>query len=334
MKLIFLFEIFWTSIKTPSLALPRSTRGGERERESAAISASGAFSVEDGEIAVGHLQNNQGHGGAIVWVYFAFPVAGGFVLAVDEKLADGGIPLGPVFSAGEEHGLDGVVLAVEEMALFVDLVSAGDVSGEEVESAGDAVVFEFSGVVEGGGSGGGSGEAGFTAGGLVAETAVGILAALHVGERFVHDAGVGFDAGVARGAEGHDLADGDGDVGVERSGLVAPAAFGVLAALDEADGFLQVFLDFIVAGHSINLADEKRGEAVGIHFALAGVGGEESGFLLVADDELDGFADVVAVFSATGEVTVGHEGDAGESGDGGGSAVRDRVSEGAFDVLL
>src|SRR3954449_6185752 len=99
----------------PHPALPRGTGRGRNARGLCA----GAFAVEDGQVAVGHLEDDQGEGGGVLVGDVAGPAAGGAVLSCDELVADGGVPLGPVVATGEEHGLDGVVVAVEVVAFGV-----------------------------------------------------------------------------------------------------------------------------------------------------------------------------------------------------------------------
>src|SRR5438105_2827871 len=82
-----------------------------RKRLNNCISASWSFAGVNGKIAVRHLQDDQRHRGGVVVAGVAFPVAG-VVLLGDELIADGGIPLGPVIAAGQEHRLDGVIVAV------------------------------------------------------------------------------------------------------------------------------------------------------------------------------------------------------------------------------
>src|SRR5436190_2094832 len=78
-------------------------------------------------------------------------------------------------------------------------------------------------------AGGGAGEAGRAAG-LVGEAA-GVLAVarVDVGDRLFERRVRHMQAAVLGGTQGHDLHDGDGDVGAGRSRLVAPAALRVLA---------------------------------------------------------------------------------------------------------
>src|SRR5687767_9862408 len=74
--------------------------------------AARTFARVDREVAVGHLEDDQGHAGGVVFGEVAGPRAGLAVLAGAELVSDGGEPGGPVVAAGEEHRLDGVVVAV------------------------------------------------------------------------------------------------------------------------------------------------------------------------------------------------------------------------------
>src|SRR5439155_8727308 len=80
----------------------------------------------DREIAIGHLQDDERHGGGIVVGGVAFPVALRLLLG-DKLLANGGIPLGPEIAAGEEHRLDGVVVAVVVVALHLHFLPQGGI---------------------------------------------------------------------------------------------------------------------------------------------------------------------------------------------------------------
>ena len=99
---------------------------------------------------------------------------------LDQVVADGRVPLGPVLAAGQELGLDGVVVAVEVVALGAGgaVAVVGVELLEVLQAALEVVAFEDAGVVEGGDAGGGAGEAAAAAlAGHVAEAAVGVLAA-------------------------------------------------------------------------------------------------------------------------------------------------------------
>src|SRR3954451_165900 len=84
---------------------------------------------KDRQIIVRHLQDDTGHGGAEFGADFAVAEAAVAALFFQQHVADGGVPLGPVVAAGVPHGLYGVILAVEEIAVVasVPLGGAGDV---------------------------------------------------------------------------------------------------------------------------------------------------------------------------------------------------------------
>ena len=202
--------------------------------------------------------------------------------------------------------------------------AAGHGLAEEVgQAAVDGVVLVDAGVVEGGDARGGAGPAAGAGLELVLEAAVGVLAAADVLDSAV-DGGLGdLDAGVAGGAEGHDLADGDRDGGIVGEGIVAPAALLVLGLLDEADGLDEALVESVgqggvaaAGGHAVDLAEEEGGEAVPVHGAVGGVAGDEAALVAVGEDVLGALGDVLAVAAPAREVAVGHEGDAGEGGDG------------------
>ncbi len=121
--------------------------------------------------------------------------------------------------------------------------------------------------------------------------------------------------------ESHDLADGDGDIGILWDGLIAPSAFGILRVDDEADGELNFFLEIGARAHAVDFGEEEGGEAVAVHGRAVVLGGDESGFLAVFEDEGEDFFDIFAVGTVVGEVSVGDECEAGEGHDGGGVAA-------------
>src|SRR5205085_4706336 len=99
---------------------------------------------------------------------------------------------------------------------------------------------------------------------LVAEAAVLVLAALHVGVTKIDGALGDVNAGVARGAQGHDLTNGNRDVGVRRVGPVTPTAFFVLRPQDQPDGpvqfLFQLFLELSILHHSGGLRLQNGAE--------------------------------------------------------------------------
>src|SRR5262249_3606859 len=139
--------------------------------------------------------------------------------------------------------------------------------------------FVDAGALEGGDAGGGASEADteWSAGrGHVAEAAVPVssddLAFLDVLDALVHGRFSDVDAGVAGRAQGHDLADGHGDVGFLGHRVVAPAALAVLGFLDQADRPNQrgpePFTQGAVLNHAVRFAEEQCAEAVAVHGAV------------------------------------------------------------------
>src|SRR5207253_112331 len=80
------------------------------------------------------------------------------------------------------------------------------------------------------------------------------------------------EAGVARRPQSHDLADGDGNVGISAAGLIAPAAFVILIVNDELYGPLEriaeLLAQFAVVDHAVDLGEEERAKAVAVHRAV------------------------------------------------------------------
>ena len=124
------------------------------------------------------------------------------------------------------------------------------------------------------------------------------------------------DARVARGAEGHQLADGDGDVGVESLGIVAPAAFFVLGVDDQFDSAAEGVAEFHAERHSVALGQEHGGETVSVHrtVACAAWGIDEAAFLGIGQQVVDGLVEGSAMGAATGRAACRHEGHAGQPG--------------------
>src|ERR1022692_3225394 len=81
------------------------------------------------QIAIGHLEDDQRHAGGVIVAEVTGPVTGG-ALPADELIADGGVPVGPVITTGEEHRLDSVIVAVIVVTFHVHLLAVGtDVLG-------------------------------------------------------------------------------------------------------------------------------------------------------------------------------------------------------------
>src|SRR6266446_6413561 len=86
--------------------------------------------LENGQIVIRDLQDNAGHGRAVIVAEamvsprarVAIPID-----AVEQLVADGGIPLGPILAAGRPHGLGGVIVAV--VIMEVNVGPHGSVAG-------------------------------------------------------------------------------------------------------------------------------------------------------------------------------------------------------------
>src|ERR1039458_2596842 len=118
------------------------------------ISTSRPFPRIDGQIAIGHLEDDQRHAGGVIVAEVTGPVTGR-ALPADELIADSRIPVGPVITTGEEHRLDGVIVAVIVMAFHVHLLAIGTdalgMTGDELldvfQAALQIIAFKNTGVI-------------------------------------------------------------------------------------------------------------------------------------------------------------------------------------------
>ncbi len=166
----------------------------------------------------------------------------------------------------------------------------------------------------------------------VGKTAVRLLGFFDIIDGAVDSAFGDFDAGVAGGAERHDLADGDGDIGVIGDGLVTPASFGVLRSDDKADGGLKFFLKVGARAHAVDFGQVERGKAMAVHGGAVVLGSDEARLLAVFEFEVEDFIDFLSVGAIIGKIAIGDEGDAGESHNGGG--VSTGGVDGAVDIEI
>src|SRR5262249_35979735 len=139
----------------------------------------------------------------------------------------------------------GIVVAVEvvhgELGAPKDAAAApaGALTAQVIEAAANGLAVALAlevdaGAVEGDDAGGGAGESRRPAERLVAEAArVRVLAALDVIDATIARGDRHADAGVTRRPQGHDLADGDRQIGVAPARLVAPASLVILRVDDE-----------------------------------------------------------------------------------------------------
>ena len=234
-----------------------------------------------------------------------------------------------MLAAALVHALGVVVGAVEEPG-FADFGGGGE---EPVGGADDFGGVVLAGDLEGEEAGGGGGEGFAAAVGFVAEggvafgaalvVALGLIGAFDVGDAFVDGVFGDVEAGVFGGAEGHQLPDGDGDVGVAGGGFVAPAAavgfaFGDgLGAEDELEGAFDLLVEeavgFVVGGVADHLGHHEGDDAVAVH---AGAVGLAKVAVFVRDDVVDDVAEGVAGGLAFGGGVVGHVTDGGEAHEG------------------
>src|SRR5690606_19624905 len=92
-----------------------------------AIQDESASPLEDGEVVVGHLQDQAGHGGAVFRADRRVGPAAVGELAPQQFVADGGVPAIPVGAAGVPHRLHRIVVPVEVVVLVAKDVSLGQV---------------------------------------------------------------------------------------------------------------------------------------------------------------------------------------------------------------
>ena len=80
---------------------------------------------------------------------------------------------------------------------------------------------------------------------------------------------------IARGAQGHHLHDGDGNVGVGRGGCVAPSTRVVLAADDEIHRALERRANSLVGSGSPELGKRQSRHSVAVHVAATAAPGTD-----------------------------------------------------------
>lgn len=283
--------------------------------------ATEASALEDREIALRHLKDDQGHRCS---VRIALRIGPGAIstLLREKLVADRGPPVLPSVATGQIHGLHRVVVPVEVVRLGEApadrprLTAWKSVLAKVVEPTLDRLVLVDPRVEQARDSRR-SPRPGGTAEVLhVPEPAIGVLARTHI-PRGIVDRGLrDLDARVARAAQGHDLADGHGDIGVVGHGVVAPSAFVVLARNDQLDRAHQGVADTVVVPvHAIDLAEEQGGEAVAIHGAVGLVGDQQSCLGRVRENEVQRLLDLLCEVAATRHISVGHVGDGAEARD-------------------
>ena len=157
----------------------------------------------------------------------------------------------------------------------------------------------------------------------VAEPAVGILAILDILDAVIHCFFRDEDAGIAGRPQGHNLTHRHRDVGILRSGMIAPAALRVLRVHDQVDRPLESPLDAFArvfgVGQAGDLGQEQGAETVAVHRpvrdVLLAVQIAGLAFLLV-QHVFQGSGDGLAVNAAAGLVAACHHGQGGQAGDG------------------
>jgi competence protein ComEC len=283
--------------------------------------ATTASALEDREIALGHLKNDQRHRGP---VRITLRIGPGAVRTLLRKkfVADGRPPVLPSVATRQIHGLHRVVVPVEVVRLGEPSADAGGVAAWErvltkiVEPTLDRLVLVDPGVEQARNPRGGPRPGGSTEVLHVPESAIGVLTRADI-PRGVVDRGLrDLDPGIARTAQGHDLTDGHGDIGVVGHRVVTPSAFVVLARNDQLDRAHQRVADTVVVPvHAVDLAEEQRGEAVAVHRAMRLVGDEQARLGRVRKNEVQRLLNLLGEVAATRHVSIGHEGDGAQARD-------------------
>jgi hypothetical protein len=147
---------------------------------------------------------------------------------------------------------------------------------------------------------------------------------------------LGTEMPVPRGAQGHDLADRDGDVGFLRFGEIAPTALIVLRVNDELHRALERLAHVFAVAHAVHFREERRGEPVAVHRAVIVVGplfhdvavGARAGEHVVRDA-----CDVLAIGSAAGGVPAGQKRHPAQADDAGVPAIDRQHAERSIILL-
>ena len=278
------------------------------------------LSLEDRKVTLRHLEDDQRHRGPIRVALGVAPRAV-WILTRDQLVANRRPPLAPSVAAGEVHGLYRVVVPVEVVGLRVGRATprSGAREGgvpDVVETTVDRVVLVHARVEETRHARRRPRPARGADVLHVSKSAVGILARANVRDRVVDRRLRDLDAGVARGAQTHHLADRHRHVRIVRNRVVAPSAFIVLAADDQLYGaYERIAHPVVFPVHPVDLAEEERGESVSVHRTVRLVGDEEPGLRGVREDEVERLPDAVAEVPAAGDIAVGEERDGTEAGD-------------------
>lgn len=277
--------------------------------------------LEDGEIALGHLENDQSHSGPVGVALRICPRTIGSLLG--EKFIANRRPPGlPSVAACEIHGLHRVVVPVEVVRLGE---SPGDPArlsawkgmlAEIVEPTLDRLVLVDTCVEEARDSRSCSRPRRPSEVLHIPEAAVCVLARSDIPRRIVDRRLRDLDASVPRTPQRHDLTDRDGDVRIIGNGVVAPAAFVVLARHDQLHSTHKRVSDpVVVPVHPVDLSEEERGEAVPVHRTMGLVRNEKPRLRRMRQDEVERLLDLLGEVASTRDIAVSHEGDRAEACD-------------------
>ena len=279
----------------------------------------GYSALEDRQVTLRHLENDQRHRRAVRIALGVGPRSIGILLG-KEFLPDGGPPGAPTISARQVHRLHRVVVTVE-------VVGLGETARKSAATARERVLLEVvEATIKGGAfvdtrieeacdSRGRTGPRRAAKILHVAEATVRVLARTHIANRIVDRRLRHLDAGVARAAKRHHLTDRDGDVGVVRDRVVAPAALVVLAPDDQLHRAHKCIANpVVVLVHPVDLAKKERCKSMAIHRAMRLIRDEKARFRRVRQYETECLLHSIGMLASTWNIAIRHEGDRAEAG--------------------
>ena len=281
----------------------------------------GHLSLEDREVALRHLEDDQRHRRSVCIANLLVGPRAVRVLLCEELLADRRPPGLPALAARQVHRLDRVVVPVEIVCLREPTAHGARAARERiareiVESTVDRFVLVDARIEEARNTGRSSRPQRSADVLHVSEPTVVVLARTHVSDGIVDRRLRNLDAGVARAAKRHDLADGDRNVGIRGHRVVTPATLVVLAAHDELHGADESVADpVILLIHPVDLTEEERREAMSVHGTMHVVRDDETGLARMPEHEVECLLNAIAELATTRHVAVRHQGDGAQTRD-------------------
>ena len=280
----------------------------------------GFSALEDRQVTLRHLKDDQCHRRAVRISLRVGPRSIG-ILFGKEFLPDGGPPDAPAIAARQVHRLYRVVVTVEVVGLRKaarksTATARKRILLEVVKATIDGGAFVDAGIEETRDSRGRARPRRAAEILHVAEATVGVLARTHVANRIINRRLRHLDAGVARTAKRHHLTDRDGDVGVVRDRVVAPAALVVLAANDQLHRAHECIADpVVVLIHPVDLAKKQRRKPMSVHRAMRLVGDKKPCFRRMREYEAECLLDSIGMLTSAWNVAICHKGDRAETRD-------------------